>query len=586
MSMFINNTKIKGEMDNEGSVSKAFAKMAHIIEENDGTRSFEWITDTCHDQQAPFQYNQETRIALTSSQHLISDFSKGFLTVHFTAGFKLQGLTAGNFTDSNHLIKLFVGWKSSNQAVRQMQIWVNGHSIGYNQQEMIREGFAYSSCMSKQEKATKRFIHSLYENVSKYAKSICGVYLNVDDLKSGELLEASWDANIPFDNFLVLQAFDLFPNFAIPNVELRLYFDPSGLVWCPVDPYAVYDSKVLIEGKNIGAHLPANINFKRGFTQIGNSAMCPSSFRITAEDETTINSALQAVEGYANMSEAERQAWKINYMTTHDIKFSVASSELTLYCQTMRITEFSSHMAGFGICEQSLKEIAEILAGGIVIPSQILFYDGFPDAPNARGIQTNLRATLSNVTSLSIAFPKHPNDLTVFENPCYQNLQLRINNKNYPDKVLSTVGAEFLQMQLIASDLDGSIECTQEFEDSFTQDRNASDGTRYTNTLSDCSSFLWNVQLERNGGGYFFDGYESHGQNISVELVGNPVYTGANDTYYNVDAAGLIHPPACQMWSCKDTYIILSNGDMKFRINGEPDLISTQRDPRQIPPSN
>ena len=229
-------------MDREGSVAKVFQKMSNIIEENDGTRSFEWITDTCHDQQAPFQYNQETRIALTSSQHLISDFSKGFLTVHFTAGFKLQGISAANFNDTNHLIKLFVGWKSSNQAVRQMQIWVNGHSIGYNQQEMIREGFAYSSCMSKQEKATKRFIHSLYENVSKYAKSICGVYLNVDELKSGELLEASWDANIPFDNFLVLQAFDLFPNFAIPNVELRLYFDPSGLVWCPVDPYTVYDT--------------------------------------------------------------------------------------------------------------------------------------------------------------------------------------------------------------------------------------------------------------------------------------------------------------------------------------------------------
>ena len=563
--MYISNTKIKGEMDREGSVAKVFQKMSNIIEENDGTRSFEWITDTCHDQQAPFQYNQETRIALTSSQHLISDFSKGFLTVHFTAGFKLQGISAANFNDTNHLIKLFVGWKSSNQAVRQMQIWVNGHSIGYNQQEMIREGFAYSSCMSKQEKATKRFIHSLYENVSKYAKSICGVYLNIDDLKSGDLLEASWDANIPFDNFLVLQAFDLFPNFAIPNVELRLYFDPSGLVWCPVDPYTVYDTKVLIEGATIAQSLPANINFKRGFTQIGNAAMCPSSFKI--DDNEYLTDGTTANPDYNK-------------------KFIVSSSELTLYCQTMRITEFSSHMAGFGVCEQSLKEIAEILAGGIVIPSQILMYDGFPDSPNARGIQTNLRATLSNVVSLSIAFPKHPNDLTVFENPVYQNLQLRINNKNYPDKVLSTVGAEFLQMQLIASDLDGSIECCQEFEDSYTQDRNASDGTRYTNTLSDCSSFLWNVQLERNGGGYFFDGFESHGQNISVELVGNPVYTGANDTYYNVDAAGTIHAPAPQMWSCKDTYILLLPGDMKFKINGEPETISTQRDTRMLPPTH
>ena len=226
--MFVNNTKIKGEFDHEGSVAKVFQKMSNIIEENDGTRTFEWVTDTCHDQQAPFQYNQETRIALTSTQHLISDFSKGFLTVRVQAGFKLQGITAANFNDSKHLIKLFVGHKSSNQMVRQLQIWVNGHSIGYNQQEMIREGFAYSSCMSKQEKATKRFIHSLYENVSNYAKSICGVYINVDDFKDGAEHTVERTANIPFDNFLVLQAFDLFPNFVIPSVELCLYFDSAG----------------------------------------------------------------------------------------------------------------------------------------------------------------------------------------------------------------------------------------------------------------------------------------------------------------------------------------------------------------------
>ena len=561
--MYTSNTKIKGEMDHEGSVAKVFQKMANIIETNDGTRSFEWVTDTCHDQQAPFQYNQETRIALTSTQHLISDFSKGFLTIKVQAGFKLQGITAANFNDSNHIIKLFVGHKSSNQMVRQLQIWVNGHSIGYNQQEAIREGFAYSSCMSKQEKATKRFIHSLYENVSKYAKSICGVYINVDDFKDGQEHIVEWTANIPFDNFLVLQAFDLFPNFAIPNVELRLYFDPAGLVWCPVDPYAVYDVKTLVEGATGLKSLPTNINFKRGFTQIGNSAMCPSEFNIDITGVT--GDTLEAKQAAAT-------------------KYSVTSSELTLFCSSMRINEFSSHMAGFGVCEQSLKEIVQVLSEGLVIPSQILMYDGFPDAANSRGIQTNLRATLSNVVSLSIVFPKHSNDLTVFENPVYDGLQLRINNKNYPDKTLSTVGAEFLQMQLIASDLDGPIECTQEFEDSYTQDRNATDGTRYTNTLSDCSSFLWNVQLERNGGGYFFDGFESHGANIPIELVGKPVFSGAQDTYYNVDAAGSIHPCAPQCWSCKDTFILLTPGDMRFVMNGEPRNKETQRDSNMLPP--
>ena len=239
-------------------------------------------------------------------------------------------------------------------------------------------------------------------------------------------------------------------------------------------------------------------------------------------------------------------------------------------------------MCGFGVCQQSLDEIMSILKDGINIPTQFLTYDSFPDTAKERGLKSTVRATLSNATNISVVFPKHPNDITVFENPMYENLQLRIDNKPFPDKTLSTIGAEFLQMQLIASDLDGPIRATQEFEDSFTQPKNAEDGTRYTNTLRDATRFMWNLQLERNGGGYFFDGYESFGRNIPIEIEGKPIYQGANDTYYNVDAAGTVHPPPVQLWVCHDCYIQLKPGDMEFHINGEPE--GTQKDSRMRPP--
>ena len=47
----------------------------------------------------------------------------------------------------------------------------------------------------------------------------------------------------------------------------------------------------------------------------------------------------------------------------------------------MRITEFSSHMAGFDIYEDSLYEIAQVLESGIIIPSQILQYDWIKSIP-------------------------------------------------------------------------------------------------------------------------------------------------------------------------------------------------------------
>ena len=529
-----NNSNAKGERKHQGEIAEYFKKMRTTIERNDGTRSFEWITDTCHDQQAPFDHNKETRISITSTQHDISDFSKGFFTLKVTAkDVRISGLT-DNFNDEYHLIKGILCWRDSNSAFRQIQLWVNGHSTGYNQQEGIREGFAYSSTKG-QEEMTQRFIHTLYEKAVSYSPQICGTYFNFSDFINNQTRDLEWDVNIPFDDLLLLQAMDLFPNFAIPNVELRVILDPAGLVWCPVNPQSVYDTKTFLEEEEIPFTLP-NLNYTHHFTQINNSATGIIEFNVDDSNNVTAN-----------------------------------PGEITLICTQLKINDFSSHMCGFGICEQSKQEITQELIKGIDVPAQYLSFDSFPDSANLNGIQTSLRSTLSNVTNLSVVFPRHPNDITVMQNPMYQNLQLRIDNKNYPDRALSTLGAEFLQMQVIASDLDGPIQCTQEFEDAYTQTKNdVSNGKRYANTLRDDTRFIWNVQLERNGGGYFFDGYESKGRNVAIELVGNPIYQGANDTYYNVDKNGTKHPPQPQIWSCKDIYLTLTLGDIKCHMNGEP----------------
>ena len=529
-----NNSNAKGERKHQGEIAEYFKKMRTTIERNDGTRSFEWITDTCHDQQAPFDHNKETRISITSTQHDISDFSKGFFTVHIVAkDVRVVGIDSAKFNDEHHLIKGFLGWRDSNSAFRQIQLWVNGHSTGYNQQEGIREGFAYSSTKG-QEEMTQRFIHTLYEKAVSYSPQICGTYFNFSDFINNQTRDLEWDVNIPFDDLLLLQAMDLFPNFAIPNVELRVILDPAGLVWCPVNPQAVYDTKTYLEEEKIPFTLP-KLNYSHHFTQVNNSATGIVEFNVA--DETV----------------------------------TATPGEITLICTQLKINDFSSHMCGFGICEKSKQEITQELIKGIDVPAQYLSFDSFPDSANVNGIQTSLRSTLSNVTNLSVVFPRHANDITVMQNPMYQNLQLRIDNKNYPDRALSTLGAEFLQMQVIASDLDGPIQCTQEFEDAYTQTKNdVSNGKRYANTLRDDTRFIWNVQLERNGGGYFFDGYESKGRNVAIELVGNPIYQGANDTYYNVDKNGTKHPPQPQIWSCKDIYLTLTLGDIKCHMNGEP----------------
>ena len=68
-----------------------------------------------------------------------------------------------------------------------------------------------------------------------------------------------------------------------------------------------------------------------------------------------------------------------------------------------------------------------------------------------------------------------------------------------------------------------------------------------------------------------FDGLDSGGMNVRIELKGNQLSTGSNDTYYNVDSAGTVHPPPPQLWLCRDTYFMMSTQGMKYYRDRTPE---------------
>jgi hypothetical protein len=247
-------------------------------------------------------------------------------------------------------------------------------------------------------------------------------------------------------------------------------------------------------------------------------------------------------------------------------------SSCLLQCTGMTINSLKSNMYGFNVNSAALSRIAQIFSSPQIIPSQQLDYNAFPISATAAGIQSSINMPLSNTTCISVMFPKHDNDYTIFENPIYNNLQLTINSRNIPDETVSSIGARFLQQQLVASDLAGGLECSQEFENSIVMAKNADDGTRYNNSLSDATSFMWNVQCERNNAGYTFDGIDSNGQNICIQIKGQPIYTANNDTYYNYDSNNLtLHPPPPQIWCCRDTYFLASSAGLKYVSFGTPE---------------
>jgi hypothetical protein len=149
-----------------------------------------------------------------------------------------------------------------------------------------------------------------------------------------------------------------------------------------------------------------------------------------------------------------------------------------------------------------------------------------------------------------------------------------------------------LQLQLVASELDGPIEPTSEYERSLTEEKNrpsaSADGIvhplafteRKVNTSGDASSFMLNIQLERSGAGYCFDGLDTDGQNVCIQLKGDPLVTGENDTYYNYQTAydplvnpaiATAHPVPPEAWICRECYWeIDTRQGVKFKDFGQP----------------
>ena len=534
--MLYNNAQYKNETMDQGSVVEYYKKLKDIISTNDGTRSFIIRTEDCHDQNAPFNQSQETRLRITHSDHMISQITEGFINFKIKLTIQLsKDIQTTHVNDTEKLGKIFVGFKSSNQLLDQLQICSNNLSTGYQQNECCREGFCYSTIKPYSEKKTRKYTHSLYENVSDYSQSVCGTYVDLVDIMDGQKHDVEFEMNLPFEDMLALQAFDLYPNRIVGDIEIRFYVKPAGLVYCQVDPRKIKEVKEFMEDSTIASTFKSIPIFKHGFTQIGNDS------KIAALNVGS------------------------------DKSITPTTESITLSCLGLTVTACKSNMFGFGVKESTLQAIEQMFSEPVSIPSQQLDYNAFPTAPTAAGVQGTMNSPLSNITSITVVFPKHANDYTCFDNPIYHNLQLTINGKNYPDEPVSTLGARFLQYQLVASELDGGIQCTKEFEDSLTMPKNKDDGTRYKNTLSDASSFMLNIQTERSRGGYLFDGLDSNGQNVPIQIRGQPIHSGDGDTYFNCDETGQNHPPPPQVFFCRDTYFTVDIHDgLVYHLKGCP----------------
>lgn len=538
------NMKKKCDDATRGNSVAHFERMKKTISINDGIRYFTPKTVSSHDQNTPFLADEVTYLSITNKDHHISQISEGYIHIIAKYNLRISGITSTDISDENKLLKLFVGHKSSNQIMYQLWIRSNNAETGYEQNQMIREGFAMAAIQDHCSKSLHKYTHSLYEDVAAYNQYVCGTYVNLDDIKDGAPHPYEVEYIIPFDDICALQAFDEYPNGVVGDIELKFYVRDTGLVWCMVDPRTVLDVKTLLQDEDVDVELPTKgIIFDHKFAQIGNPANIVRKFTVT------------------------------------DKKATLESGVCTLSCDSMVVTKCEANMKGFKVCDKSLKEIARIFSTPVYIPSQELNYNAFPTPAGEDGLQDTLNTALFNVTSMYVMFPRRPGDITCFENPCIDNFYIKALGVQYPDKVGSTLGARFLQDQLVAADLDGGLKPTRELVDSYTMVKNDGNGVRYKNSLSDATSFCAIIQTECGGAGYVFDGIDSSGQSVPIEIGFRPLHRGVNDTYFNVVTGDrpATHPPAPQLWLIRDTYWSVDTaGGLQYHKFGTPEELQME----------
>ena len=542
------NARAKNIGNDQGDVYQYFQnELAHLVQHNGGDHYFNWKTFECTEQTAPHPVGTKTYLRLTTENFDVTQMEKSFITVLLRLNTKFdQVLTGVKEKDTNKLLRVFVGLKNAAEFFGKLDTLCENVMLKNTQDEAVREQFAYNSIKGRSQKATAKFSHSTWENVSNMNESVCGIYIPCADIADAQPHQFAMELTIPYQDFLKYQAFTLYPNKIAGELKELVQTSLEGFVWAPINPSIVKERIEFLDDKTIAESFPSNLALTRKFTQIGN----PANIVIEMKDGT----APTADEGYL----------KVTNGSANGIDVKLGKASLSITSGTVEIMR--TNIAGFNLKPECHSQIYQLLKTPIIIPSQTLDRRIFASAATSNGIDANIDIALSNATNITVMFPKRHNDCTCFDNIMYQNVSLSVNKHEYPDTEVSTIGARFYQMQLVANELDGTLEATKEFEDSFTDPLNdTTTGTRYKNCRSDATSFGINFQLERPNAGYVFDGIDTDTKTVPISFKGKPIYTGENDTYYIFDPDHKDqHPPPPELWICQDTYFTMSTDGLKY----------------------
>jgi hypothetical protein len=173
-----------------------------------------------------------------------------------------------------------------------------------------------------------------------------------------------------------------------------------------------------------------------------------------------------------------------------------------------------------------------------IVPAEMIRAYSFPNVPNEKGIDTQVNITITHATEANILFPHNPNDCTVFLNPKYKDVSLKMLDMSFPDTPTDTVSTQFFRSQLQANCLGVGLQCSEEFENSYCVDYSGKLGERFWMYTS-LTDFVFTVSLEiPNTNALFAEGAHSN-QNTVIGLTANALKQGEEEVYHNISEGNM-----------------------------------------------
>ena len=271
--------------------------------------------------------------------------------------------------DINKLMQLYTVFKNAVEFYEDCRFWIDGKLLDtYRQDELQRESFAYNSIKPRDAKATSKFSHSTWENVSQFSPSICGWYIPLADVADGKPHKITIELTIPFTDQLALQAWQLYPNDICGEIEAEVKTSLRAMVWAQVNPNVVKETFQFLDDKAIDEEMPAVVPITRKFTQVGKPANIVVQYKAGEapnENEEPDPNILKV-----NVSKDKVVNDKLTITAANGIDMKVGKITLNVLGGTIQLGR--SNLSGFGLKPGVYQGLIRELQTALLVPSQEL----------------------------------------------------------------------------------------------------------------------------------------------------------------------------------------------------------------------